>query len=197
MRRTAFSSSLVIVGACLLLAVLSSWSGPGLATVHAQTQPPPRPTLTPAPTPRPSSGNDDSSEAATGRITGTVIDLTTGAPAPGVAVTVGDTTVTTDSNGNYDRSGLAAGEYSLALVLAAGQGAPAQAPIVVTLADDATVIQHLSFRSPAPAASAPAPATPPAALPTTGGPAENGWLVLALSLLMIAGGVALRFRRTA
>jgi hypothetical protein len=199
MRRTAFSSTLIMVGVCLLLAGLSSWAGPGIAAVHAQTQPPPRPTLTPAPTPKPSSGSNDTSEPATGRITGTVIDLTTGAPAPGVAVTVGDTTVTTDANGNYDRSGLAAGDYQLALALAAGQGAPAQAPIVVTLAADATVIQHLSFRSPPPAAATPTPApvTQPAALPTTGGPADGAWLVLVLGLMMIVGGVALQLRRTA
>jgi hypothetical protein len=199
MRRTAFGSILIIVGVCVLLAGLSSWGGRGIAAVHAQTQPPPRPTLTPAPTSKPSSGSNNTSEAATGRITGTVIDLTTGAPAPGVAVTVGDTTVTTDANGNYDRSGLAAGDYQLALALAAGQGAPAQAPMVVALAADATVVQHLSFRSPPPAAATPtpAPATPPAALPTTGGPADGAWLVLALGLMMIAGGVALQLRRTA
>ena len=197
MRRTAFGSTLIIVGVCLLLAGLSSWGGRGIAAVHAQTQPPPRPTLTPAPTAKPSSDNH-SSEAANGRITGTVIDLTTGAPAPGVAVTVGDTTVTTDANGNYDRSGLAAGDYQVALVLAAEQGASAQAPIVVALAPDATVIQHLSFRSPPPAAltPTPAPAAQPAALPITGGPADGAWLVLTLGLMMIAGGVALRLRRT-
>jgi hypothetical protein len=200
MRRTAFGSTLIIVGVCLLLAGLGSWGGHGSAAVHAQTQPPPRPTLTPAPTAKPSSGGH-SSEPANGRITGTVIDLTTGAPAPGVAVTVGDTTVTTDANGNYDRSGLAAGDYQVALALAAGQGTPAQAPIVVALAADATVIQHLSFRSPPPAAlaptSAPTPAATPAALPITGGPADGAWLMLTLGLMMIAGGVALRLRRSA
>src|SRR4051812_37211363 len=175
MRRVAFSSTLVIVGMCVFLAGLSFWSGLGSDAVYAQTQPPPRPTLTPVPTPRASSGGTHSSAAATGRITGTVIDLTTGAPAPGVAVTVGDTTVTTDVNGNYDRSGLAAGTYPVALVLTAAQGTPAQEPMVVNLAADATVIQHLSFRSPQPTIPTPTPisATPPAALPKTGRPVED------------------------
>lgn len=198
MRRTTFGSTMIVVGVCLLLAGLSSWGRPGIAAVHAQTQPPPRPTLTPAPTPKPSSGSHSSDEA-TGRITGTVIDLTTGAPAPGVAVTVGDTSVTTDANGNYDRSGLAAGDYQVALALTAAQGTAAQGPIAVALAAGATVIQHLSFRSPPPPAltPAPAPAVTPAALPTTGGPADGAWLMLTLGLMLIAGGVALRFRRSA
>jgi LPXTG-motif cell wall-anchored protein len=182
---------MIIAGLCLFLVGLSSWSGPGIA-VHAQTQPPPRPTLTPVPTPKPSGGSSNHSAAASGRITGTVIDLTTGAPVPGVAVTVGDTTVTTDANGNYDRSGLAAGSYPVALALAAGQGMPAQGPIVVNLAADATVVQHLSFRSPPPAAPAPAPV--PASLPKTGGSVGAG-LILALGLLMLACGAALRLRR--
>jgi hypothetical protein len=196
MRRTALGSTMIIVGLCVFLVGLSSWSGSGIAAVHAQTQPPPRPTLTPVPKPKPSGGSNHSSAAATGRITGTVIDLATGAPAPGVAVTVGDTTVTTDANGNYDRSGLVAGNYPVALALAAGQGTPAQEPIVVTLAADATVIQHLLFRSPPPAAPTPTPiSATPANLPKTSGPAEGGWLAIAVGLLMLAAGGALRFRR--
>jgi LPXTG-motif cell wall-anchored protein len=187
---------MIIAGLCLLLVGLSAWSGSAISTAHAQTQPPPRPTLTPVSTPKPSS-NNHSSAPATGRITGTVIDLTTGAPAPGVAVKVGDTTVTTDANGNYDRSGLPAGNYSVALALAESQGVAAQGPIVVNLAADATVIQHLSFRSPQPAAPTPtaAPAAAPSQLPKTGGPAEGGWLVLAAGLFVLACGVGLRFGR--
>jgi hypothetical protein len=187
---------MIIAGLCLFLVGLSAWSGSAISTAHAQTQPPPRPTLTPVATPKPSN-NNHSSAPATGRITGTVIDLTTGAPAPGVAVKVGDTTVTTDANGNYDRSGLSAGSYPVALALADGQGVPAQGPIVVNLAADATVVQHLSFRSPQPAAPTPTAAPPaaPTQLPKTGGPAEGGWLAAAAGLLMLACGAGLRLGR--
>src|SRR4029078_13605240 len=124
MRRTVLSTTMIIAGLCLLLMGLSAWSGSAISTAHAQTQPPPRPTLTPVPTPKPSS-NNHSSAPSTGRIPGPVIDLTTGAPAPGVAVKVGDTTVTTDANGNYDRSGLPAGNYSVALARAESHGVAA------------------------------------------------------------------------
>jgi hypothetical protein len=87
-------------------------------TQPGQPTPPP---VEPTPTqqaPRPprddDDDDDDDDEPATGRITGAVIDLTTGAPAPGIAVTVGDQMVTTDSNGNYDRSGLPGGAYTSA-----------------------------------------------------------------------------------
>jgi LPXTG-motif cell wall-anchored protein len=85
----------------------------------------------------------------------------------------------------------------VARALAEGQGVAAQGPIVVNLATDATVIQHLSFRSPQPAAPTPtaAPAAAPTQLPKTGGPAQGGWLALAAGLFMLACGVGLRFRR--
>src|SRR5215213_6254640 len=121
MHRFFLRPLLIAVGVCFLLSGLSLWLG--VAPAHAQGQPPPRPTLTPVP-PTPVRSSDHSSPTAVpaGRITGTVIDQTTGAPAPNIAVAVGDQTVVTDANGNYDRSGLPAGSYTVALALTAEQG---------------------------------------------------------------------------
>ena len=196
MRRTPLSTALLLGSLCVLLVVLFSGSRLGASVARAQSDPPPRPTLTPAPTAKPASSSNPSSAAATGRITGTVIDLTTGAPAPGVAVTVGDTTVTTDANGNYERNGLPADNYAVALALTASQGMAAQGVVMVTLAEGATVIQHLSFRSPQPAAPTPRPIVMPAALPQTGAPSDGAWLVL-VGLGILALGLGLRFGRPA
>ncbi len=182
----------VLALVCSLLLLIST------AVVRAQDQPPPRPTITPSPTaiptPAPTSQPDDSGNpAATSRITGTVIDLTSGAPAPGIAVTVGDQTVTTDANGNYDRSGLPSGTYLVALALTEGQGTPAQNPINVELAAGATVVQHLAFHSPVRAVTpTPPPPSAPGELPTTSGSAGDTWLGLSLGLALLAAGIRMR-----
>jgi hypothetical protein len=198
MRRSLLSAILFAVGLSKLVAGVGSGLG-STPQAHAQ----PRPTLTPQPatptavqrpTRTPSSDGDDERElAATGRITGTVIDLTSGAPAPGLPVMVGDVTVMSDANGNYDRIGLPPGSYVVALVLAEGQGSPAQDRITIELAVDATVVQHLFFRSqpavsPTPVATV---STPPTQLPPTSRPAPSGWLwvVLGLGAIAIGGGV--------
>jgi hypothetical protein len=198
------STSLVIGGLGLILLGVLLWSGSGATAARAQT-PLQRPTLTPAPqrptlTPAPpSSGGHGGSTpaAAPGRITGTVIDLTTGAPAPGIAVIVGDMTVLTDANGNYDRSDLPAGSYSVALALASGQGTPEQGALTIALAAGATVVQHLAFRSPPLATPAPTAAAMPASLPNTGAPASGGGLAIALGVGLTALGIRLRFGRAA
>jgi hypothetical protein len=198
MRRSNLSAILCAAGLSLLLAGVGSGLG---STPLAQAQP--RPTLTPRPaTPTPVQRptrtpdrdvGDKRQPAATGRITGTVIDLTSGAPAPGISVMVGEVTVTSDANGNYDRTGLPPGSYPVALVLAEGQGTPAQEGITIVLAAGATVVQHLFFRS-QPAASPTPVATvtaPPTQLPPTSGSAPSGWLwvVLGLGALALGGGV--------
>src|SRR2546421_1957611 len=121
------SGALSIGGGLLVLVGLALGVGVGSPLARAQDLPP-RPTTVPtspsvSPTPIPNPAKDHPATPATptGRITGTVIDLTTGAPAPGIMVMVGDVTVTTDTNGNYDRVGLPPGSYPLALVLAKGQ----------------------------------------------------------------------------
>jgi hypothetical protein len=175
--------------------------------------PPPRPTVEPTstptatvvpsvvPTPADKAGPTPTA-APSGRIIGTVIDLTSNAPAPGISVAVGDVQVSTDANGNYERGGLAAGSYQVTLVLTAAQGTPAQGPITIELASDQTVVQNLAFRSPVvPTATAvptvaPAPtptSLPPATLPDTGGSASGtasfSTGVLGMLILLLGIGV--------
>lgn len=185
---------LVLVGLALQLAVVDQRS--------LAQGPPPRPTLTPTtpptltPTPAPTSAPSESGPTAvpSGRITGTVIDLSTGAPAAQIAVTVGDQTVYSDNNGNYSRANLPAGSYVVALALAPGQGTPAQGPITVALGAGATVVQHLAFRS---RAVATAVAPPPQTLPDTGGSGGASALLplLAVGLLLIVIGAVGGLRR--
>jgi hypothetical protein len=188
---------LVIAGGlCLVISGLNLWLG--ALPAQAQGQPPPRPTLTPVPpappTRAPRSNHASPTAVPAGRITGTVIDQTTGAPAPKIAVAVGDQTVVTDANGNYDRSGLPAGNYTVGLALTAEQGVAGQAPIVLTLASGATVVQHLVFRSPAPIAPTPTVVAAPTTLPTTGGADGGVWGALALGIVLLGLGVGLRGR---
>jgi LPXTG-motif cell wall-anchored protein len=186
----------IVGGLCLVISCLSLWLG--AASTYAQGQPPPRPTLTPVPPTRvPVRDSDKSSPTAvpTGRITGTVIDQTTGAPAPNIAVAVGDQTVVTDANGNYGRSGLPAGDYVVALALPAEQGVASQAPIAVTLAADTTVVQHLAFRSPAPLVPTPTSAAAPITLPNTGGADSGAWGPFALGVVLLVLGLVLWSRQ--
>jgi hypothetical protein len=129
----------------------------------------------------------------TGRITGTVIDLTSGAPVPGIGVAVGDVVVTSDANGNYDRTGLTPGRYMVALTLTANQGIAAQEPIAVDLDAGATRVQHLFFRSQPVVSAAPASATAtPAELPRTGRTAPGEWRWMWLGIVVIMLGAAIR-----
>lgn len=179
-------SGLVLSGV-LLLALLGLPARAGLAQGL-----PPRPTPVPTSVPRSGGGDDDTAEEP-GRITGTVIDQTTGAPAPGIGVRVGGQTVTSDANGNYDRPGLAAGVYTVTLVLSPSQGSAVQGPLTLTLAAGATLVQHLYFRSPArPTASAiVAPPVPtPARLPNTGTADRPATPLALLGLLLLCLGAA-------
>jgi hypothetical protein len=193
------SRSLSVGGALVVL--LGVALGIGLGTQPARAQPPrpsPVPTSTSvSPTPKPGGDHPQATAVPTGRITGTVIDLTTGAPASGIMVVVGDVTVSTDANGNYDRAGLPSGSYPVALALADGQGSAAQEPVTVTLAADATVVQHLFFRS-QPAATATPTTTAtvvPAALPRTGASEPSAWLWVVLGAGMIILGGMVRLAR--
>lgn len=195
MRRSFLSIILVTAGLGLLLASLGPWLA---AATPARAQAQPRPTLTPVPSATPRATRHHKQQpAATGRIAGTVIDLTTGAPAPGVAVQVGDAVITTDANGNYDRAGLAAGRYVVALALGAEQGVAAQELITIELGADAMVVQHLAFRSPpaATVATAPSAAAAPASLPATGAATSGGWPLALLGMVLLLGGGAARLRR--
>jgi hypothetical protein len=192
------SRALSIAGGLLVLVGLALGIGVGAPLARAQVLPP-RPTEVPRPTsvastpaPNPNQGSPDATPA-TGRITGTVIDLTTGAPAPGISVTVGDRAVITDVNGNYDCTGLAPGSYRVALALMEGQGTPAQDSVTVELAADATVVQHLFFRSQPAASPVPAPTASilPAELPRTAGPEPGGglWVLLGIGMIVLGGAI--------
>ena len=203
MRRFGLSAALLLCGFTLVLVDLAAWLPIGVAPSIALAQTlPPRPTA--RPTAKPQGDSDHSATPVpSGRITGTVIDLTTGAPAVGISVAVGDVVVSSDANGNYDRSGLAPGMYTVALALTANQGVAAQEPIAINLGADATVVQHLFFRS-APLFQPTAPpagnAQPtPATLPNTGGEAREGWQYLGMILGMaaLALGVSIRRRSSA
>jgi hypothetical protein len=194
MRRQWFSLTLMLLG---VLALAMGFAGLPLAQPVAAApllQPSPRPTLQPSavpPTPEsPTSepepttdpgggggggggGDEDDDDrqptALPGRITGTVIDRRTGAPASGIRVSVGEELVASDGNGNYDIY-LPAGNYVVSLALSAGQGTPAQGPQEVDLDSEEVEVVHLFFTSPqavaptAPPTVAPAPtATSPAA----------------------------------
>lgn len=149
--RSAYLSGLVVVGFVFAVALLT--------TPARADDAPPRPTLEPTATLEPTSmpvptsaptqpdQPDEPTPVLYGRIIGTVIDLTTGVPTAGISVAVGDAVVTTDSNGNYERGGLPEGTYIVALQLRAEQGVPAQEPIAIVIAADATIVQHLAFRS--------------------------------------------------
>ncbi|WP_029214769.1 carboxypeptidase regulatory-like domain-containing protein [Kallotenue papyrolyticum] len=192
--------------ATLVLAMLGALLiGLSASPVLAQDTPPPRPTLppgatpepsmppsaTPEPTPPPSVPPADSAPpppptpgdappaVQPGRIVGTVIDLRTGAPTPGVSVAIGNLLVVTDANGNYDSADLPPGAYPVTLVLQPEQGVAAENTVVVTVPSGARIVRHLGFYSPEPslppsaepsaapslaptAAPAPQPAEPPA-----------------------------------
>lgn len=174
------------LGSGIFVLLLVMFGMASVPSVAAQDDPPPRPTLSPTETPQPSPTSvpptptaaqpqnpptDPSTPEPRGRIIGTVIDLTTGAPAAGIAVAVGDAVVRTDANGNYERGNLPAGQYIVQLQLSAEQGTPAQEPVTVALPADATIVQHLTFRSVAQATPAPTgTAAPPTSAPTTAPP---------------------------
>jgi LPXTG-motif cell wall-anchored protein len=172
-------------GLLLLLLAFALWIP---ASAAAQSLPE-RPSLTPAPSGGGSKDNDETL-APNGRITGTVINLASGAPTSGIQVTVGDTTVTTDSNGNYDRSGLAAGTYTITLI-PPDESSAAQGSLTITLADRETKVVHLAFTPAAtavPLAPTAAPVVVPAELPDTSGDETSLLALLVLGLALLIGG---------
>jgi hypothetical protein len=113
---------------------------------HAQELPPrPAPIATPTPE-EPETPRERPTPVPLGRITGTVIDLTTGAPAPGVTVYVGGEPTYSDASGNYLRDGLPAGGYTIWMPAGPGLPRPAQPLLLVELGPGETVTQHLLIR---------------------------------------------------
>lgn len=198
----------------LLLALALLYPLAAAPNAHAQLPRPtltvaPRPTLEPSPPTEPPDTSRDDREGnggtpqQTGRITGTVIEQTSGAPTAGIIVRVGGAIVLSDTNGNYDRTELPPGDYLISLDLTADQGVATQEPRQVTLAPGATMIIHLSFTrntavilpsaTPIAATSEPAHgATPPHSLPNTGtstGVVWPIWWLLAGMIALIGGAI--------
>src|SRR5262245_4783626 len=117
---------LAVCGALMLAFGVSALPAQGAERARSSDAPllapSPRPTL--APTSRPRGGGSNPGDGM-GRITGTIIDLTTGAPAAGIKVNISGVVVSSDASGNYDLW-VAAGPHTVALVLDPGQGEPAQ-----------------------------------------------------------------------
>ncbi|MCS6883294.1 MAG: hypothetical protein RMK84_19420 [Oscillochloridaceae bacterium] len=173
MQRQIVSVTLMLCGAILLMLGMVVVPAPA-AVAGPALQPSPRPPL--EPTAPPEGGLPAPTPVPYGRVTGTIIDLRTGAPAPGKLVVIGDSTVISDANGNYDRW-VVSGFYDLYLRLRDGEGRVAQPPQQIAVGNGDTVVVHLFFTSEAPvtpaapeptatAAPAPAATAAPTAIPT-------------------------------
>jgi hypothetical protein len=184
----------------MILVGLSAWFTPTL--VQAQV-------VVPEPSPRPPV--DFSSERANveagpdyGLVTGTVIDLATGAPVPGVQVSVGPLTLVTDANGNYGEW-VPPGTYSVRLMVDSANGVVVPDAQAVSVQAGERTVQHLSFRTPATpnvvtaaedvAMVAPDPAvmasTPPRVLPRTGLFVDEELVWFGMGVLLVLAGLAL------
>jgi hypothetical protein len=163
MVRRKIGSTLAACGIVMLLFGMSALPALGAAPSPVRMAPSPRPALVP---------NKHSNDTVLmGHVTGTVIDLSSGAPSAGVAVQVGGALVWSDANGNYDHW-LPVGTYTVTLALANGQGMPAQDVMNVEVLADVATVQHLNFRGqqPAPAAPTAAAARPASAQPAAATP---------------------------
>ncbi|MEI7768728.1 MAG: hypothetical protein WCI67_02010 [Chloroflexales bacterium] len=161
MRRQIASFALMVCGIIALVGGLTML--PSATTASAQApEPSPRPALQPTL----QTGGNKPTAVIPGRLTGTIIDMRTGAPMPGVAVAIGDQIIYSDSNGNYD-IWLTSGYYQLELKPTDAQGKPIQPVQQVAVGPGDTVVVHLFFTSPAPTAIVDATsAAPQAATPT-------------------------------
>jgi hypothetical protein len=170
MRRQIASFALMVCGIIALVGGFTMLPSPTAASAQVP-EPSPRPTL--APTAGADNGHKPT-PVIPGRLTGTVIDLRTSAPASGIAVAVDDQIIYSDSNGNYD-IWLTSGYYQLELKPTSSQGTAAQPAQQVAVGPGDTVVVHLFFTSLAPTvivqtvvpqAIAPTPTVaPPVALP--------------------------------
>lgn len=164
--RRKIGSTLAACGLVMMSFGVGALPAQGAELPRVRLQPSPRPAIDPI---KPQGG----AGVQMGHITGTVIDLRTSSPAPGVAVGVGEAQVTTDANGNYDHW-LQVGDYPVALSLASDQGQPAQGVITVTVQADLATVQHLAFTSPAPVVELPTPVAAPAPVqPVAAAPAAS------------------------
>ncbi|GAB4212588.1 MAG: hypothetical protein OHK0022_48630 [Roseiflexaceae bacterium] len=193
-RRRVFGAMVMLVGALIVTLAIGSIPAQAEPT-GLQVMPSPRPTLPPV------NDSEPTAEPEAGRITGTVIEQTSGAPAAGINVSVGDVIVSSDANGNYDRW-VSPGVYTVTLSLRPDQGEALQGPKRVEVVSAGRTVQHLAFRAfqatavptsapGATAAPAPTPTmTMPTRLPrTAGGDLGNVlmWIPVGLLLLLFGG----------
>lgn len=171
MHRKLLASSIVASAALALSFALTAPSANGAAPQAPMLQPSPRPTLMPTATPLPTATPWPRASPAEapqyGHVTGTVIDARTGAPTSGMQIKIGDDMVVSDLSGNYDHWMLV-GSYTVALLMPDTQDIPEFAAATVAITASGTTVQHLSFRSPAPAPvalSTAAPTIEPTAAP--------------------------------
>lgn len=166
MRPHALATACFALGIALLSAGLMLVGMPSGASLAFAQDLPPRPTLEATTAPQPTQTSEPKKNekhksrtpVPTGRITGTIIDLVSGAPTSGIGVLVGNVLVYSDANGNYERVSLPAGTYTVTLMLPSAQSVAAQGVLAVQLPAGGNVIQHLAFYS----APTPVPAAPPA-----------------------------------
>jgi LPXTG-motif cell wall-anchored protein len=158
MLRRKIGSTLAGCGMLVIMFSMSALPAHGAASTAVRLAPSPRPAVSPL-------NHHSGASVEMGHITGTVIDVRTGAPAAGVSVSVGGDLVATDANGNYDHW-LPVGSYPVLLQLAADQGTVEQGEILVAVQPANATVQHLGFRSLAPAEPAPAEPAPAAPAPT-------------------------------
>ncbi|MGB9751308.1 carboxypeptidase regulatory-like domain-containing protein [Roseiflexus castenholzii] len=196
MSRQHLSPSFLICGVLLLMVGLSAML-PGAA--RAQQDP------VPAPSPRPaiqfteqSSGGGSSApdhSAIPGHIGGTVIDVVSSAPVPGLPVRIGDNVVFTDQDGNYG-IWVSPGTYLVNVAPAPEQGTVVDGPAAVVVEPETSVIQHLRVALPVPdvkAAESPveAPVEAPRRLPRTNDPSDVTWVWVSFGILLIGAGIGL------
>lgn len=161
MRRQIASFSMIVLGVLALMVGFTMVPAPTPVSAGPMLQPSPRPTLQPTADTIPS---DKPKQAQYGRVTGTVIDQRTGAPASGIPVVIGTELVFTDGNGNYDLW-VVSGYYWIGLQLRADQGVAIQPRQEIAVGVSDTVVVHMFFTSPAPTAVV---ATGTAAAPEVG-----------------------------
>lgn len=147
MKKTRALACRLLLALGALLVVLMLGSSFGLPGALAQDLPP-RPPAPPAPVPVDRS--KDEKPDLPGRLTGTLIDARSEAPAPGVTIIIGSSSAVTDEHGNYDNPALPPGRYTL--TIAAGQGRLVDGPVVVVVRSEETTVQHLRYERPLPRA---------------------------------------------
>ena len=193
------SKYLIVAGVILLLVAVGNFSGGSTAWASNSNQgcvPGTIPCPTATPSPGGGNGGDNGNTAPTSHILGTVTDLSTNQPGTGITVQINDTQVTTDGNGQYSLSGVAAGMYVISLVLPADFES-AQDPVSVQVDGKNDVTVDLGYYSAPQTAAitqtmvATTTLSAPQTLPETGGSNGGMWFAVA-GMIFVLGGIAMR-----